>query len=388
MKPRKICIVVAVVMGGAAGPSAGTVDMSFTHSYREFVDRGNVTVNIRPHGPPALDCAVPVAVAQAGKHITLSARQAAPGQVNPEPCAAAAKVLSPLAAGDYEITAQVISAAGVTVESATQALQILPIEGRCNADPVISPSLLALHETLPPAQLASLLATDPAYASRLGNPTILNPEVLENRTYARIVYSPLVDPTVEFDRLLASGEFSDVWRNGRVCFATSPPDATAQFVEFYHAGLDHFFYSGNAAEIAAIEAGQVGPGWARTGKSFRAVMVPGCYFSTTDTVVYRFFGLPGIGPNTHFFTRDRAECHIVNKTAQWSLEGLPFFATEPRSDGTCPAPFAQTRIPLYRVWRPFGDSNHRFTTERAVVNEMVSKGWIDEGVAMCVLPPA
>ncbi len=41
-------------------------------------------------------------------------------------------------------------------------------------------------------------------------------------------------------------------------------------------------------------------------------------------------------------------------------------------------------IPLYRVWKSFGDPNHRFTTERAVVEEMTAKGWVDEGVAMCV----
>jgi len=41
-------------------------------------------------------------------------------------------------------------------------------------------------------------------------------------------------------------------------------------------------------------------------------------------------------------------------------------------------------IPLYRVWKPFGDSNHRFTIERAVVEETTATGWVDEGIAMCV----
>ena len=78
---------------------------------------------------------------------------------------------------------------------------------------------------------------------------------------------------------------------------------------------------------------------------------------------YRFNGIPGKGPNSHFFTRDRAECYVVDKSAQWLLEGVPFYAAVPNADGTCRA----GRVPLYRVWRPFGDSNHRFTTERAVV---------------------
>jgi len=64
------------------------------------------------------------------------------------------------------------------------------------------------------------------------------------------------------------------------------------------------------------------------------------------------------------------------------------WATPVAADGTCPAPYAQTRVPLYRFWRPFGDSNHRFTTDRGVVSAMIAKGWIDEGAAMCVLPPS
>jgi hypothetical protein len=153
-------------------------------------------------------------------------------------------------------------------------------------------------------------------------------------------------------------------------------------VEFHHAGLDHYFYTANAQEMADIDAGKVGP-WVRTGRSFRVTEQPGCEQSSPDTVVYRFNGVPGKGPSSHFFTRERTECYAVDKSGQWSLEGVPFFASPVAAGGTCPG-----RVPLYRVWRPFGESNHRFTTDRAVVNEMTAKGWVDEGPAMCVLPPS
>jgi hypothetical protein len=84
-------------------------------------------------------------------------------------------------------------------------------------------------------------------------------------------FPPLDDIPSAMDRLATSGALSSQWRNGRGCFSAPPPDQTAQFVEFFHAGLDHFFYTGDAGEIAVIEAGNVGPGWARTGKFFRAV---------------------------------------------------------------------------------------------------------------------
>jgi len=103
---------------------------------------------------------------------------------------------------------------------------------------------------------------------------------------------------------------------------------------------------------------------------------------TSDTPVYRFYGRPGTGPDSHFFTRDRQECRAVDKSGQWDFEGLPMLAGALEGDGTCP----EGRVALYRVWRPFGVSNHRFTTSRAVVTQMVAKGWLDEGAAMCVRP--
>ncbi|MEO8751538.1 MAG: hypothetical protein ABI624_02540 [Casimicrobiaceae bacterium] len=390
MQRRRFCIFAVVAAFAGAAHPAGAMSLSFAHSLGELVDHGNVTVFVHPNGPATTDCSIPAAVVQTGKHITVTARQVAPDQANPQLCGGVSAVLAPLSAGDYEVTGQFVSAAGAALESLTQPLQILPLEGRCNADPLLSPSLVALHKTLSAAQLAHLLATDPAYAASLGNPTILNTTgTIENRVSAQIVYPPLVDITVEFDRLRNSGEFVDIWRNGYACFSAAPPDAVAQFVEFFNAGLDHYFYSGDAGEIAAIETGKVGPGWSRTGKSFRAVTTPGCIYSSGKTLVYRFFGIPGVGPNSHFFTRDRAECHVVDKSAQWAFEGVPFWASQPLPDGTCASKsFEAAQVPLYRVWRPFGDSNHRFTTERTVVNEMVQKGWIDEGPSMCVLPPA
>lgn len=76
-------------------------------------------------------------------------------------------------------------------------------------------------------------------------------------------------------------------------------------MEFYHAELDHYFYSSNTAEIADIDPGKVGT-WARTGKSFRAIINIGCGAGRSEGFVYRFYGIPGKGPNSHFFTRDRA----------------------------------------------------------------------------------
>jgi hypothetical protein len=45
-------------------------------------------------------------------------------------------------------------------------------------------------------------------------------------------------------------------------------------------------------------------------------------------------------------------------------------------------------VPVYRVYSNRADANHRYTTERAVRDAMVAKGWLAEGdgpdtVVMC-----
>src|SRR6185369_2485804 len=94
--------------------------------------------------------------------------------------------------------------------------------GLCNAEPLLLPSIVALHKTLSAAQFAAKLAADPGYAAALGNPTVLNPQgTLENRVAANIAYPPLVDPDAQFAVLQASGEFASIYRNGWACFSAA-----------------------------------------------------------------------------------------------------------------------------------------------------------------------
>ena len=154
MKIHNLIAVVALV--GIAG-SAGAVSISFSNPLGELVDRRNVAVNVWAD-TATLDCSVPITVVREGNRFTLTARQAAPPPPNPPQCfVGPTAVLPPLPAGDYEVTAHVISVSGTTLESATKLLQIFPLEGRCNANPLLSPSLLALHKTLSAAQFAQLL---------------------------------------------------------------------------------------------------------------------------------------------------------------------------------------------------------------------------------------
>jgi hypothetical protein len=186
------------------------------------------------------------------------------------------------------------------------------------------------------------------------------------------------------DTLKKSGWFSRTEWYGRGCFPEPPPDSLATVVEYHDALHDRYFYTADTGEQAAIDAGAMG-NWTRTGESFRVVAHPGCPTVNDDQhPVYRFTGVPDRGPPSHFFTASEKECAVVRDRPQWGwmFEGVPFWAALP-NEGQCGVRTALRR--LYNDGRG-GAPNHRFTTREAIADEMRAKGWVDEGVVMCVQP--
>jgi Repeat of unknown function (DUF5648) len=161
--------------------------------------------------------------------------------------------------------------------------------------------------------------------------------------------------------------------------ASPPPPNTV--VEFYNTILDHYFITADANEAAAIDNGSAGPGWGRTGNTFKA---------GGNTFVCRFYGSLSPGPNSHFYTADAGECAFLKQLQantpaterRWNFESNDF-STTPAVNGACPAEL----VPVYRAYNNgFAlniDSDHRITSNAAAIQEVVTRGWIDEGVVMC-----
>jgi hypothetical protein len=147
-------------------------------------------------------------------------------------------------------------------------------------------------------------------------------------------------------------------------------------IEFHSAALDHYFITAFPEEAAALDAG-VPPGWTRTGKSFKA------WKSGTGpgSEACRFFGTPGRGPNSHFYTIDAAECDKVKANPDWTFEALAFRAVAPLSTG-CAAEYA-TVTRLYNNGMG-GQANHRYLTDPADIDATVGLGWSVEGPVFCV----
>jgi hypothetical protein len=170
-------------------------------------------------------------------------------------------------------------------------------------------------------------------------------------------------------------------------FAALPAKATlVDAIEFYNASLDHYFVTISADEINKLDTGFF-VGWKRTGLSFK-VFDPATPVAGASPVC-RFYGRPSAGLDSHFYSASPAECADVERRFPgiWDLETNDAFGMwlpDPQT-GQCPA----SSVPVYRSWNNRVDSNHRFTTDPAVQQAMIARGYIAEGygapmpVAMC-----
>jgi len=163
----------------------------------------------------------------------------------------------------------------------------------------------------------------------------------------------------------------------RIAYDALPTQAT----EFYHAGIDHYFMTASTDEAAFLD-NNPGWGWTRTGKTFNVrltrSLAPG-----SASPVCRFYGVFANGTvGSHFYTADPGECEYVKSRLDWgwSYEGDAFYVVKP-TGGACPGGTS----PVYRVYNNGmgGAPGHRYVTNQADLNTMVSQGWVSEGTVFC-----
>ena len=162
------------------------------------------------------------------------------------------------------------------------------------------------------------------------------------------------------------------------------PTGLPQVVEFYNSVLDTYFITADASEASAIDGGSAGLGWSRTGNSFK---------SGGNAPVCRFYGSMSPGPNSHFYTVDAGECAYLRQLQastpdnqqRWNFESIDFVSTAP-TNSTCPGGTTS----VYRAYNNGSnrgiDSNHRITTNLTAIQQVVARGWTNEGVVMCAPP--
>jgi len=194
---------------------------------------------------------------------------------------------------------------------------------------------------------------------------------------------------------LALGLAASVFAADSLAFIFGPqPPAMIDVVEYFNTSIGHYFYSANPGEIAAIDAGAAGPGWQKTGLLFSAYKsiaasgnesFPTCDKGPSPCVpVSRFYGTPGLGPNSHFYTANPIEAAGLMKPGTgWTFEETAFVLPVPdAATGQCPQGTAAVHR-FYNDRANQNDSNHRYTTSAETSALMRAAGWIDEGIAFC-----
>jgi hypothetical protein len=193
-------------------------------------------------------------------------------------------------------------------------------------------------------------------------------------------------------RLLLPGTVTGV--NGGCApqkYLTGTPRSAAIAVEYYSPFLDRYFITAHEFEKVFVDTGMAGD-WRRTGQSFGAFSIDAPIPGTVP--VCRFYSGTNGGPVSHFYSAEKFECDILARMEAetpadkpaWRFERDAFRIAVPVA-GIC----AANLTPLYRIYNNGAavgkGSNHRYTSDPAIVAEMQSKGWISEGVRMC-MPPA
>ncbi len=153
----------------------------------------------------------------------------------------------------------------------------------------------------------------------------------------------------------------------------------AVVVEYYNPSLRHYFITASPAEMAMLDAGLVVPGWERTTYAFKQ-RPAGSQFGLAAC---RFFGTPPLGPDSHFYTIDAAECAKVRANPLWTYEEIAFNAQAPIGEDC-----ASDRVPVLRLYNNGmgGQANHRYTTSRSETRALRDNGWIVEGTVFCGIP--
>ncbi len=253
--------------------------------------------------------------------------------------------------------------------------QAYPLEGNGIAEirllPLRDSSVLVVGTGGPQVSMFRMTPSG-ALTSRLGNIDLNETRITGSAT----VFFDRADRLVTVEPDTADPR---EWVVRRFLPATEP--VPQPVTEFFNTALRHYFITAGPGEVQSIETGGAGPGWTRTFRDFKAYL-PETGIPGGAMPVCRYYGTPGAGPNSHFYSIDSAECAEVSRDPGWTYEGIAFYLFPPTLSGTCRA---GTR-PVYRVYnRRFAqnDSNHRYTTDPVLYAHMINEGWAAEGVKLC-----
>jgi hypothetical protein len=166
--------------------------------------------------------------------------------------------------------------------------------------------------------------------------------------------------------------------------------------EFYNKSLNHYFLTANPDEAKWLRASPE-LGWTPTCEYFAVFGANGNTPANYTRQIWRFYGSPTLGPNSHFFTANDAERQFLLELStrtpasipKWNSEGILLPIPGDISVSECNSGI-KDGVKLRQIHRFYNnghsrgvDPNHRYVWSEKVRAEMRALGWIDEGIAWC-----
>ncbi len=166
--------------------------------------------------------------------------------------------------------------------------------------------------------------------------------------------------------------------------------------EFYNKELNHYFLTANSDEAKWLISNAT-LGWVPTCEYYVVYGANGNTPANYSRKIWRFYGSPSIGPNSHFFTVNESErsflvnleAHTPATVPRWNSEGVLLPIPDDVSAEECTAGL-KSGAKIRQVWRFYNngfarglDPNHRYVWSESTRASMAKLGWIDEGIAWC-----
>lgn len=157
-----------------------------------------------------------------------------------------------------------------------------------------------------------------------------------------------------------------------------PPANKVQAIEYFHAGIGHYFLTAQADEQTGLDTG-VFAGWQRTGNAFHVWDAA----NGGALPVFRLYTTKFASKAAHFYTTNTVEREGIRTEngGDWTYEKIAYYLP-PAAGGSCPG----GSVPIYRMFNngQTGAPNHRFTTSLATYQQFTTaQGWAGEGVVFC-----
>ena len=166
---------------------------------------------------------------------------------------------------------------------------------------------------------------------------------------------------------------------------TTRTNSPRNVVEYLALGNRHYFMTARPTEQALLDS--LPASFVRTGMQFAAVdaavqvAIPDAF---QPSPMCRFYASPARGgSSTHFYGR-QTDCQFLNTLTGLSNEGYDFAAQLPIG-GVCPSSAPKPVFRLFNNQSASNNANHRYVVSTARRDAMTALGWLDEGIAFCVV---